>query len=217
MAAAISQTARHDAVTVTMHRVAKVRPLARLEVRRAWGGSLISRHTNPRHPSTMHCVVKLDKTLTKAHAQQPAFGAPREPAHALASSAWWAKTYRRLRQSTFADDTESSKGFKYVVVEIAYGGGGFDPAHARRVNHDTFTFNPNELHGGGGTGGGTGSGLGLSLAKTIVEAHGGSVWVQSEGVGKGAVFAVGLPISRAKKVRVSLPRLACLEMRRMGG
>lgn len=39
-----------------------------------------------------------------------------------------------------------------------------------------------------------GSGLGLYLAKQIVEAHNGKVWVESEGPGKGSNFIVELPI-----------------------
>ena len=51
---------------------------------------------------------------------------------------------------------------KYIALEIRYSGPGFDMADAKRVNTDMFSFNPNELQGGGGVGGGTGSGLGSS-------------------------------------------------------
>ena len=92
-------------------------------------------------------------------------------------------------------DVQSGKfGDKFVVLEIAHGGDGFDKQDAKRINAETFIFNPSEIHGGGGTGGGTGSGLGLSLAKTIVEAHGGRLWVKSAGVGRGSVFAMGIPL-----------------------
>ncbi len=40
---------------------------------------------------------------------------------------------------------------------------------------------------------GGGSGLGLAIAKHIVQAHGGSIWAQSE-EGKGSAFSFGLPI-----------------------
>jgi signal transduction histidine kinase len=39
-----------------------------------------------------------------------------------------------------------------------------------------------------------GMGLGLSIVKAITEAHGGRVWAESEGLGKGAMFTLALPI-----------------------
>ncbi len=38
------------------------------------------------------------------------------------------------------------------------------------------------------------SGLGLTFCKMAVEAHGGKIWVESEGEGKGCTFWVRLPI-----------------------
>lgn len=40
-----------------------------------------------------------------------------------------------------------------------------------------------------------GMGLGLYIARTIVERHGGAVWAESEGLGKGATFGFRLPLS----------------------
>ena len=42
-----------------------------------------------------------------------------------------------------------------------------------------------------------GLGLGLAIVRHLSELHGGSVSVQSEGVGKGSTFTIALPVSRA--------------------
>ena len=36
-------------------------------------------------------------------------------------------------------------------------------------------------------------GIGLSIAKGLVEAHGGKIWAESPGLGKGSTFKVLLP------------------------
>jgi histidine kinase len=40
-----------------------------------------------------------------------------------------------------------------------------------------------------------GSGVGLTIARHIVEAHGGRIWAESEGVGTGSKFHFSLPLS----------------------
>ncbi len=51
------------------------------------------------------------------------------------------------------------------------------------------------------TGGESSTGLGLSIAKQLVELHGGRIWAESEGKGKGATFFVELPVSSQNQER----------------
>jgi heavy metal sensor kinase len=71
-----------------------------------------------------------------------------------------------------------------AVIEVSDAGIGIPPEHLPYIFKRLYTVDPARSSGG--------AGLGLSIAQQIVQAHGGSIEVQSE-VGKGSTFTVYLP------------------------
>lgn len=71
-------------------------------------------------------------------------------------------------------------GIRIIVSDT---GRGIDPAEASRI-FQPFTRSVDD---------GEGFGVGLAVARSIVEMHGGSIDVYSEGIGKGATFTIELP------------------------
>ncbi|HEX7124557.1 MAG TPA: ATP-binding protein, partial [Thermodesulfobacteriota bacterium] len=44
-----------------------------------------------------------------------------------------------------------------------------------------------------------GAGLGLAIVRSLVELHGGRIWAESDGPGRGSVFVVRLPVAAARQ------------------
>jgi signal transduction histidine kinase len=80
--------------------------------------------------------------------------------------------------------TLQDKGREYLVG-VADDGPGIPPVEQRRI-FERFYSNSR------GPGEKTGAGLGLAIAKTVVELHGGRIWVKSQG-GRGSTFFFTLP------------------------
>jgi signal transduction histidine kinase len=74
---------------------------------------------------------------------------------------------------------------RWANVSVADSGLGIPPAHAAHV-FDWMWQLPGTSR--------TGAGLGLAIAKAIIEAHGGTISVESE-PGKGSVFSFSLPLA----------------------
>ena len=67
-----------------------------------------------------------------------------------------------------------------VVIAVHDSGPGLDPMNAERIFESFFTTKPD------------GMGMGLSICRSIVEAHGGQLWVTTN-VPRGAVFQFTVP------------------------
>jgi two-component system, OmpR family, sensor kinase len=90
-----------------------------------------------------------------------------------------------------AVEVQITKGDESVTLSVADNGPGIEPEQAKRVFERFFRADPSRT--------GQGTGLGLSIVSAIVEAHGGTTWVQSV-VGVGSTFYIELPLEAGSKV-----------------
>ncbi len=70
-----------------------------------------------------------------------------------------------------------------VICHVRDNGSGIDPAYHEKIFGLFERLDPQF----------EGTGIGLSLARRIVELHGGRIWLESEGPGKGSTFFFTLP------------------------
>jgi two-component system sensor kinase FixL len=93
-----------------------------------------------------------------------------------AAQAMRGSTVRRITLST-----EAAEGTVFVRIEDT--GPGISEACRERIFEPLFTTKED------------GTGLGLSICQTIVDAHGGALWAESQRAGAGAVFMLALPVA----------------------
>ena len=70
-------------------------------------------------------------------------------------------------------------------------GVGIPPEHLSHIFDRFYRVDKSRSRQAGG-----GSGVGLTIARAIVEAHGGRIWVESAGEGQGSTFIFTLPIAK---------------------
>ena len=93
-----------------------------------------------------------------------------------------------VRARLEARDDEFADLPDYLHVSVTDRGGGIDPEDQARVFQRLYRADNPLIAGLGETG------VGLSVAKTLVEAHGGRIWVESE-LNVGSTFSFILPLS----------------------
>jgi len=89
----------------------------------------------------------------------------------------------------FDEEAGNPEETPYLKVSIRDSGGGITPEDQDRVFDRFYRADSPLINGLGETG------VGLAIVKSLVEAHGGRVWVESE-IGVGSTFSFLLPISQ---------------------
>lgn len=77
----------------------------------------------------------------------------------------------------------------WLLVTVKDSGIGIPAEHLTHLFTRFYRVDKSRSRAGGG------SGIGLTIAKHLVEAHGGRIWIESEGPGKGSTFRFALPVS----------------------
>ncbi len=98
------------------------------------------------------------------------------------------------------EETNDNRPHKVVEVMFTDTGIGIDPSDQKLIFEKFYRVGAVELHSTGSTKfKGAGPGLGLPIAKGVIQAHGGKIWVESVGQDEehlpGSTFHVVLPIA----------------------
>lgn len=79
-----------------------------------------------------------------------------------------------------------------IQISVTDTGVGISPEHLEHIFTRFYRVDKSRSRASGG-----GSGIGLTIARLLVEAHGGRIWAESEGEGKGSRFVFTLPVPKA--------------------
>jgi signal transduction histidine kinase len=95
----------------------------------------------------------------------------------------------KIVEEPLADNPDKGNDIrKCIQISVSDTGIGINPQDQVRI------FDRFEQVDGSMNGSRQGAGLGLTLTKTLVEMHGGKIWVDSEGRGKGSMFSFVIPV-----------------------
>ncbi len=80
-----------------------------------------------------------------------------------------------------------------IQISVADTGMGIEPEHQEKIFEPFYQVKGEHQNKVAGTG------LGMSLSRQLVELHGGEIWLESDGKGKGSTFIFSLPVSQRLK------------------
>lgn len=89
----------------------------------------------------------------------------------------------------------AAKSGNEMQVSIKDNGIGISPENIAHIFDRFYRVDKSRSRAAGG-----GSGIGLTIAKAIVDAHGGRIWVESAGEGQGSTFTFTLPVQPRSNV-----------------
>jgi PAS domain S-box-containing protein len=83
---------------------------------------------------------------------------------------------------------EAQRVEKELIISVCDTGSGIDPSDKSRIFRafEQVDSTLSRRH--------QGTGLGLALSRSLIHMHGGRIWVESEGLGKGSVFRFAIPL-----------------------
>ncbi len=121
---------------------------------------------------------------------------PRDPIHVLADEGRIIQVLTNLIGNALQYTPENGqvtvsieRNKSEARVSVGDSGVGIPPEHLTQIFDRFYRVDKSRARTRGG------SGIGLTIAKHLVEAHGGRIWVESAGENKGSVFMFTLPLA----------------------
>ena len=89
---------------------------------------------------------------------------------------------------TFRSDIDK----KYIIIKIKDSGMGMKGDLVKKMFEEFYRGDPSRHD--------LSCGLGMAISRRIIQSHGGKIWAESKGPGKGSTISFSLPLKRKRKI-----------------